>query len=247
MNATTPDPPHSAITFDGLWNLRDLGANPVTSGGRTRSGRVYRCGTLWFATAADCAVLATYGFDTVIDLRLPQEELAEDDWLCELLDTRQHHLPINVVDDPHPISLVHPGGADHYVRLLEHNARRYVKALEVISDPGNHPILFHCAAGLDRSGVLAALVLACLEVDEASIVEDYVASAADIPHIVASYRRHRFYGAASAEATDRRVDRAVIEQFLDQLGGRDGLAKWAVANGFAEASLSRMRAELVER
>jgi rhodanese-related sulfurtransferase len=207
---------------------------------------VYSCGTLWFATAADCALLARYGFDTVIDLRLPQEELAEEDWLCELLDTRQYHLPISVVDDPFPISLVHPGGADHYTRLLDHNAPRYVRALEIISDPDNHPILFHCAAGLDRSGVLAALVLACLGVDEGAIVADYASSASEVPAILATYRGHRFYGTAAAESADRSVDSAVIEQFLDQTGGADGLTKWAVANGFAEASLGRLREVLVE-
>ena len=236
-----PNPP-----FNGLWNLRDLGGNPVASGGQTRTGHVYSCGTLWFATASDCAVLDGYGIDTVIDLRLPQEELAEDDWLCELLDTRQHHLPISVVDDPSPISLVHPDGADHYLRLLDHNAARYVRALEIISDPDNHPILFHCAGGLDRSGVLAALVLACLGVDEAAIVADYVTSAAEVPAIVAAYRDHRFYGGAAAEAADRNVDPEVIEAFLDQLGGADGLAKWALASGFAETSLTRLCETLVE-
>jgi protein tyrosine/serine phosphatase len=190
-------------------------------------------------------VLAGLGFDTVIDLRLPQEELAEEDWLCELLDTRQHHLPISVPDDPSPIALVHAGGADHYVRLLEHNAAQYVKALEVISEPDNHPILFHCAAGHDRSGVLAALILACLEVDEAAIVADYVESESHLPAIVASYRDHRLYGTASEDAADRSVDPAVMERFLNLMGGPDGLTKWALANGFAETSLARMQKALV--
>jgi protein-tyrosine phosphatase len=234
-------------SFEGLWNLRDLGGHAVAAGGRTRRGRIFRSGTLWFATAADCTVLAGFGFDTVIDLRLPQEELAEEDWLCELLDTRQYHLPIRVEDDPSPIALLHAGGADHYVRLLERNSGQYVRALEIISEPDNHPILFHCAAGHDRTGVLAALVLACLGVDEAGVVSDYVESDPHLPAIVASYRDHRLYGVASAEAVGRSVDRAVMEQFLDLVGGCDGLTKWALANGFAESSLTRMRDALTER
>lgn len=243
MNPT----PTLPTTFDGVWNLRDLGARPVSTGGRTRSGRVFRSGTLWFATSPDCAVLARYRFDTVIDLRLPQEELAEEDWLCELLDTRYHHLPIATDDDPSPIALIHSGGADHYVRLLEHNAAHYVKALELVSDPDNQPILFHCAAGLDRSGVLAALVLACLEVEESAIVADYVESAPHLPPIVAAYRDHRLYGAASAAADGVRVDPGAMEQFLDRMGGAAGLTTWAQAHGFGEASLIRMRATLIER
>jgi protein-tyrosine phosphatase len=242
--STTPTAP---TTFDGVWNLRDLGTRLVTTGGRTRTGRVYRSGTLWFATSPDCAVLARYGLDTVIDLRLPQEERAEEDWLCELLDTRYHHLPIAADGDPSPIALIHTGGADHYVRLLEHNAAQYVRALEIISEPDNQPILFHCAAGLDRSGVLAALVLACLEVDESEIVADYVESTPHLPSIVAAYRDHRLYGAAAIAAADQIVDPAAMAQFLDLMGGSAGLSKWARANGLADASLTRMRSTLVER
>jgi protein-tyrosine phosphatase len=235
------------LTFDRVWNLRDLGDLPVTTGGRTRSRRVFRGGTLWFATSQDCAALAQFGFDTVIDLRLPQEELSEEDWLCELLDTRYHQLPICVPGDPSPIALVHPGGADHYVHLLDHNAARYVKALEVISEPDNHPVLFHCAAGHDRTGVLAAVVLACLEVDEVAIVGDYVDSATHVPGIVMAYRDHPLYGAASADAAWRTVDASVMEQFLHLMSGTAGLMDWALANGFAESSLTRMRDALVER
>jgi protein-tyrosine phosphatase len=233
------------FALDGIWNLRDLGERPVASGGRTRPQRVFRSGTLWFATVQDCAILAGFEFDTVIDLRPPQEELREEDWLCELLDTRYHHLPITAPGDPSPIALVHADGAEHYERLLEHNAARYVKALEVISDPHNHPVLFHCAAGHDRSGVLSALVLACLDVEDDAIVADYAESEGHLDAIVDKYRDHPLYGAASADAARRGVDATAMGRFLDQLGGRDGLQKWALSNGFAEASLDRMRAELI--
>lgn len=238
----TSSPP---FAFEGIWNLRDLGGHPVAGGGTTRSMRVFRSGTLWFATMRDCTILLGLEWDTVIDLRLPQEELREDDWLCELLDTRQHHLPIAVPDDPSPIALVHSGGAAHYERLLEHNAPRYVKALEVISDPDNHPVLFHCAAGHDRSGVLAALVLACLDVVEDAIVADYVESEAHLPAIVDKYRDHPLYGSAATDATGRSVDASVMLDFLDRVGGRDGLQKWALSNGLGTSSLERMRAALV--
>ena len=77
----------SAPSFEGVWNLRDLGGLPVAGGGRTRAGRLFRSGTLWFATSQDCALLAGFEFDTCIDLRLPQEELHDEAWLCEQLDS----------------------------------------------------------------------------------------------------------------------------------------------------------------
>jgi protein-tyrosine phosphatase len=232
------------LTLDGVWNLRDLATTPLASGAHLRPGRLFRSGTLWFATGPDCTALAGLGFDTVIDLRLPQEERHEEDWLCELLDTRYYHLPMAVPDDT--LALVHPGGADHYADLLDHNAARYVRALELISDPANHPLLFHCAAGQDRTGVLAALVLACLDVDESAIVADYVDSEHGLPPILDRYRDHPLYGPAAREAAGRRVDGAAMAEFLDQLGGPAAIGKWALANGLPEASLERMRAALIE-
>jgi protein-tyrosine phosphatase len=50
-------------------------------------------------------------------------------------------------------------------------------AVELMARPGTSPLLFHCAAGKDRTGVLAAVVLGVLGVDEDVIVADYVLSA----------------------------------------------------------------------
>lgn len=233
-------------SFEGLWNLRDLGGLPVAGGGRTRHRRLFRSGTLWFATMADCNVMAGLEFDTCIDLRLPQEELHEDDWLCELLDLRYYHLPIEVPDDPKRVTLVYNGGPDHYLRLLQHNAAKYVRTLEIISDDDNHPLLFHCAAGLDRTGVLAALTLACLGVEPEAIVADYVESDVGIQHIIDKYRGHKLYDAASAESHGHRVEPDVMREFLSVVGGTDGLRDWAVDNGLKDTSLERMRAALVE-
>jgi protein-tyrosine phosphatase len=238
-------PNQSQTRLDGVWNLRDLGGLPVASGGRTRQRRVFRSGTLWFATMQDCNVLARFQFDTVVDLRLPQEELHEEDWLCELLDLRYHHLPIEPVDEPRQVALLHDADAEHYVRLLDHNTARYVRALEIISDPDNHPVLFHCAAGADRTGLLAALVLACLDVDEAAIIDDYVAGDADVRQIGDRYRDHRLYGPSSSRAAEHRADGAVMAEFLQLMGDRAGIQKWALANGLTESALARMRAELI--
>ena len=233
-------------SFEGLWNLRDLGGLPVVGGGRTRSRRLFRSGTLWFATMQDCNRMAGFQFDTCIDLRLPQEELHEDDWLCELLDLRYYHLAIEVPDDPKLVTLVHDGGPDHYLQLLQHNAVRYVRALEIISDDDNHPLLFHCAAGLDRTGVLAALVLSCLGVGDHAVVADYVESEAGIRPIIERYRGHTLYGAASAASAGCQVDGQAMRGFLEAVGGAAGLRDWAIDKGLKDTALDSMRAALVE-
>ena len=48
--------------------------------------------------------------------------------------------------------------------------------LQIIAEPANHPLVFHCAAGKDRAGLIAATVLGLLEVDDEEIVADYAAT-----------------------------------------------------------------------
>jgi protein-tyrosine phosphatase len=54
--------------------------------------------------------------------------------------------------------------------------KRIIEALEVIADPENHPMVFHCAVGKDRTGMLAAVLLSLLGVAEKDIIEDYALS-----------------------------------------------------------------------
>jgi len=57
--------------------------------------------------------------------------------------------------------------------LLAQSGPALVTALRIIADPDCHPVVFSCTAGKDRTGLLAALILLLLGVDEASILRDY--------------------------------------------------------------------------
>jgi protein-tyrosine phosphatase len=66
-----------------------------------------------------------------------------------------------------------------YLYRIRHKeyGRRIVEALEIIADPDNHPLVFHCNAGKDRSGILAAIVLGVLGVADEDIIKDYIMTA----------------------------------------------------------------------
>jgi protein-tyrosine phosphatase len=61
--------------------------------------------------------------------------------------------------------------------------KRLVDSLELIADRTNHPLVFHCRVGKDRTGVLAALLLAAAGVIDEDIVHDYTLSAPFMPEI----------------------------------------------------------------
>src|SRR4030095_13841084 len=61
--------------------------------------------------------------------------------------------------------------------------KRLVDSLELIADRNNHPLVFHCSVGKDRTGVLAAMLLAAAGVIDEDIVHDYTLSAPFMPEI----------------------------------------------------------------
>jgi protein-tyrosine phosphatase len=72
-----------------------------------------------------------------------------------------------------------------YRMMLTTFGDRFVTVLRLVADPANHPIVFHCAAGKDRTGLTAALTLGLLGVDDETIVVDYAASAQRMPEMIA--------------------------------------------------------------
>ena len=97
--------------------------------------------------------------------------------------------------------------ARRYEEMLDDGSAALAAALEVLADPAAYPAVFHCAAGKDRTGVLAAVVLGLLDVDDDTIAEDYGLSRAAMDSLVAWMREN------VPEALDAMTDQPAA--FLD--------------------------------
>jgi protein tyrosine/serine phosphatase len=175
------------LTFSTVFNFRDLGGLVGIDGRTVHCGRLYRSGSLHRLAEEDLAEeaeedvekLAGLGLRTVLDLRRP-EEIARDGRVPELPGLTYVNL--------HPIhrewDLGHYDGAperylaDRYLDMAEEGIEGFGAALRLISDASRAPIVMHCFAGKDRTGVLTALTLALLGVSDADIMADYAASEA---------------------------------------------------------------------
>ena len=83
---------------------------------------------------------------------------------------------IDVTWDPAAFDATQPPGdflLDMYVFMLESAEVRVAKAFQVLALPGALPAVFHCAAGKDRTGIMAGLVLSSLGISDADVVADY--------------------------------------------------------------------------
>ncbi|MGI5213585.1 tyrosine-protein phosphatase [Plantactinospora sp. CA-290183] len=165
-------------TFTTLFNFRDVGGHPGLDGRTVRRGRLYRSDSLHRIDGADLEAFTALGIRTVVDLRRPHEV------------TRDGRVPAYeglIYQHIHPDhaewteARETEGGparylADRYRDLAETGAAGLAAAIEVIADPDAAPVVVHCVAGKDRTGVVCALTLALLGVADERIAEDYALS-----------------------------------------------------------------------
>jgi protein-tyrosine phosphatase len=167
------------LPLEGLYNVRDLGG--YTAGDRqVRWGLLYRAGDLNFLTPQAKDNLETRNIKTIVDFRTRSEwEQAPDGELSTVKS--RIHLPI---DAGNIIDLTQAGaGADPvelmeklYGALADKSLDQYRRFFHILAEPDSAPLIFHCSAGKDRTGVAAALLLAALGVDRETIFQDYLLS-----------------------------------------------------------------------
>ncbi len=165
-----------ALRIPGAVNLRDVGGLPA-AGGVTRRGVLLRSGTLHRLDEDGRDALAALGLRRIIDLRDGEEVAREPSSLDDRLPTPDRvPLFLGSADSffVNDITLV-----ELYRHLVRESAERIAQVARGILEAA--PVLVHCTAGKDRTGVTVALVLSAAGVEREAIVADYARTAAELP------------------------------------------------------------------
>ncbi|MEV7907777.1 tyrosine-protein phosphatase [Streptomyces anulatus] len=179
------------IEYARLHNFRDVGGYPTEDGLQVRWRRLYRSDSLHWLADDDLERFRSLGVRTVIDLRHP-EEIERKGRVPH--GPRYHNLSIehrfwNVAEEYDPEAGIARFFADRYHEVAQDGWAEIREALEVIADADNAPVVVHCAAGKDRTGVLTALVLRLLGVSEEDVIADYALTGRATPRAIAYWRR----------------------------------------------------------
>jgi protein-tyrosine phosphatase len=168
----------TAVDLQGAFNVRDLGGLRTRDGRRTRYGLIYRGDSLDSITPGDAKILFDkLGIGTIVDLRTQAEtELSGREFpvpqyrFSVLAEGRLGREPFPS-DDPAELAKV-------YLSNLEGGRSAVKNTFEIIATnlQAGVPTLFHCAAGRDRTGIIAALLLGLVDVTYGEIARDYVQS-----------------------------------------------------------------------
>jgi len=175
-----PEHPDRRVAFVGAFNFRDLGGYQGLDGRSVRWRTLYRADALHRLEDDELDVLGQLGVRSVLDLRT-LGEIGRGRLEADHLGIVHHHLPV-LNETWAPAELDENADASEilgslYVQMLDVVAPALAGALELLAATDNVPAVFHCAAGKDRTGVLAALVLALLGVADELIVADYALTA----------------------------------------------------------------------
>lgn len=236
----------------GVCNFRGLGGLQTVDDRRVRQGVVFRSAGLCELTPEDVAVISgQLGVKTVIDLRTDIE--LERDGVGPLKDVRRVQLPL-IHDDGQggsdPSRQREGGLAARYLSYLDMAATAVVGALDVLADPNNHPVIIHCSAGKDRTGVMVAMLLDTLRVSEQDIIEDYVRSHPHRDKVVAYLRRRPAYEKLMDRMPEFALDAEpeTMREFLAAIRRKHGgVGALLHAHGMSTTTADALRQALLER
>ncbi len=183
------------LPLEGAANFRDLGGYEAAGGRRVAYGRIFRSDELFRLNEMDEQLLNTLGLRTVVDLRNPDEVLKRPDRLPP--GSTYVNLPVYLGD---AISLKDilffrhqmDSRFQHFYRetLVDRGAPALGALLRLAADPARLPLLFHCTAGKDRTGVAAMLLLSICGVPRRTIVADYTLSNLALEWSLETFRRN---------------------------------------------------------
>jgi protein-tyrosine phosphatase len=231
------DPYPRNLTFSSAYNFRDVGGYPGLDGRTVRWRRLFRADSLHRLEGEDWAAFSALGVRTVIDLRRPFE-VAEYGRVADYEGLDYRNLVLEHVDwgeVPHPDGTVHERWlADRYLNFAEDGRAALSTALSVIADPAAAPVVVHCMAGKDRTGVTCALALALVGVSDEDIAADYALTTSSMRSLTEHLRRtnpaaiegqeHMFDSPAEAMMlflADLRELHGSVESYAREIGLKD--------------------------
>ena len=240
--------PQRWLPMEGCVNFRDLGGYRNSQGQTVRWRRLFRSDALQDMTPSDAVyAVEELGIRLVVDLRNPDE--AERDGRGPLpgLSAAYTHHPLLLERGFPPFT----GGdvverlSSTYQWLVHNSGPRVAEAVNAIADANGSAVVFHCSAGKDRTGLLAAMILEVLGVDAETIRADYLLTNEAVEGILR--RIKAMQPDASPTTQSLAAQPLAFQVFQDTLHGEYvGAKAYLQRHGVSSETLERLRSNLLE-
>ncbi|KAL5529712.1 hypothetical protein ACEPAG_5697 [Sanghuangporus baumii] len=263
-------------TVDGVINFRDFGipSFPSASGyvpridekagevPHIRPGVLFRSGEPARLTEKGKATLKELGITTIFDLRSEVEIRKYQSSTPEIEGVRFVHVPVSDSGEYDPMALaarVSRFAKDEknafsslYTGILENGGPAYETILKHLRDKPGEPILVHCTAGKDRTGIFAAIIQLLLGVPDAAIAYDYHLTtyglAPVLPALVQRFQKESIYrdnweGFQNMGSAKQETMFATLELIRSKYGSAEGYIK--ARTSLTDADIERIRRNLL--
>ena len=231
-----------------MFNLRDIGGQ-TAEGGEIRHDLVWRSNALVDLGETGRRELTELGISTAIDLREPGERDAEPSDLTHF-DLVLHELPLmDGASEGVTTDLL-----EFNTWLLRERGERLAEVIRLLNAPGALPGVYFCSSGKDRTGLITALILSSLGVDDEDVIGDYIVSEGTFTD---AYREQAVQRALAGGMPESMVEdyrarglgspAAVMEGTLELLErAYGGAAEFLQTCGLHPEELDELRTKLLE-
>ncbi|MEM7129040.1 MAG: tyrosine-protein phosphatase [Chloroflexota bacterium] len=241
------------LLWPSTFNTRDLGGYQVQDGREVTCGQLIRSDNLARLTPAGQDALVEYGVQTIIDLRFSEELKANPSPFTNLDPDNWQPIYQHISLIPEHIRTVSPPlkwktEGERYSAALEHFPSQIASVIKVMAEASEGSILFFCHAGKDRTGMIAALVLALLGVSHEDIIANYAESAIHLKPWVERLRADigddpkQQAQLTKNMAADPETMSAMLTFLKDQYGGAES---YLLQAGVSQNELERIRHKLL--
>lgn len=182
MSMNTLHHPDRVIALHGGINFRDLGGYTSNDGRQVRWKKIFRSGHLANLSSADLDTLESLALTEVHDFRRREEQQRNPSQPVRAQTTADYEMFVGsmskfwefLTNGGLNAESAHELVRGSYRDCIDDVAPAYARLFESLIRNADNATLFHCAAGKDRTGMAAALILSALDVDREVIVQDYL-------------------------------------------------------------------------
>ena len=237
------------IALEGCYNFRDLGGYETRKGRRVRQGVLFRSAGLQQLTGADVArIRDELGVRCVVDLRSEAE--VDGDGVGPLVapPIERAHIPIFDSERREGQPELPEDLGELYFAMIRYARRRIARVLEHLAAL-DAPAVFHCAAGKARTGVVGAVILGLLGVDDPIILDDDAFTARNLDRIAERLRTSKGYEhvVLHLPVETLHAEPGTMASLLGRMSEHYGTMRdYALAAGVAESSIDRLVERLLE-
>ena len=200
--------------INSVSNFRD-----VAIGSKMKKKILFRCAKLSTLTDGDIKKLEELNPHAIIDFRDPKEIQKAPDNLSKILLEKSISLPISASTLNRMVIQKNIDGDNEltYEKVMEESYKKYInnhkhvwkEFIKILLDSNNHPVIFHCSAGKDRTGIASFLIQKLLDNSMDLIFENYLMSNKLLTSIAAT---------AEQTTSSKKDDNQVSQIMLNTLG-----------------------------